>query len=523
MNLYFSLIADELKDLTVKINTYFQNEPPLKDIRFLAEGQVYHDDSLYFYDPEHLVQTAGDSMPKNLLITGGPVDPDLFPDHNMIIIDSCCPAPLLFSRIQDIFADYDVWYNRMQNAIILHTGIAQVLNIAAEKLNNPIALFDTTASLVQWAGTFTEDISGSLWDNALHKGYTLDYFTYDEWKNLTQKMSYADVPFICQSGKDPLHSILVCPLTIGGKFVASLGMTSINAPFTDGQIRLVYIIKEMLEMALHNSNILRRTTEGNSYYVESLLNGLAIDEKIIAYYLNRRGWKINASFCLLNFSYPINSNNLDIITQPYIGRITQSFPLGVICSHEESVIVILNTSDYSVNESRFKDILQELYQSFQLQCGISTEFYDFTDLKYYYIQSKSALQEGRREKPQQAYYYYLDYYQSNLIHALDSVTSLKSLCHPRILQMWKSNDASQLSLIDTLYSYLLNGRNITTTAAALHIHRNTLLYRLNKIADFLAVDFENLSSELLFYLLLSCVIINNIDNIINNSFLSQIK
>ncbi|MCR4435874.1 MAG: helix-turn-helix domain-containing protein [Clostridiales bacterium] len=511
MNLYFSVIADELHDLTIRINTDIQNEPPLKDIRFLADGQIYSDDYLYFTTPEQLTQNTSESLPKNLVIAGGALpDPDFSSEHNILYIDYCYSAHILFSRIQDIFTDYQDWHTRIQNAIILHSGIDKVLNIAAEKLDNPIALFDTTASLVQWAGTFSEDISGSIWDNALHKGYTMDYFSYEEWKDLTQKMSNSDMPFLFHSSNDPMHSMLACPLKIGGKFIASLGMTSINAPFTDGQIRLIAFIKEMLEMALNNSTSLRHAAESTSYYVECLLNGLSVDEKIITYYLKRRGWKINDSYCLLNFSYPIKPNNHDTILQPYIGRIEHKFPLGLLCSHEESVIVILNTSDYSVTASDFQDMMQELYEKFQLQCGISAEFYNFLDLKYYYIQSKSALTEGRREKPQQAFYYYLDYYQSNLVHALDSVASLKSLCHPRILQMWKNNDSSQLSLIHTLYTYLLNGQNITTTAAALHIHRNTLLYRLDKISDYLYVDFENLSSDMLFYLLMSCIIIENL-------------
>lgn len=511
MNLYFSVITDELHDLTIKIDTDKQNEPPLKDIRFHTDGQIYSDDYLYFITPEQFTQSTNKSLPKNLVIAGGVLpNPDFSSEHNILYIDSCYSAHILFSRIQDIFTDYQDWHTRIQNAIILHIGIDKILNIVVEKLYNPIALFDTTASLVQWAGTFSEDFSGSIWDNALNNGYTMDYFPYEEWKDLTRKMSNSEMPFLTQSSNDPLHSILTCPLKNEGKLIGSLGMTSINAPFTDGQIRLIAFIKEMLEMALNNPTSLRHTAENNPYYVQCLLNGLSIEEKIITYYLKRRGWKINNSYCLLNFSYPTYSNSLDFISDPYIRRIEHKLPLGLLCSHEESIIVILNTTDYSVTASDFQDMMQELYDKFQIQCGISTEFYNFSDLKYYYIQSKSALLEGCRDNTQQAFYYYLDYFKSNLVHALDSVTSLKSMCHPRILQMWKNNDSSQLSLIHTLHKYLLNGRNITTTAAALHIHRNTLLYRLDKISDYLCIDFESLSYDLLFYLIMSCVIIENL-------------
>lgn len=53
----------------------------------------------------------------------------------------------------------------------------------------------------------------------------------------------------------------------------------------------------------------------------------------------------------------------------------------------------------------------------------------------------------------------------------------------------------------TLYHYLSNDRNVVSTAAALHVHRNTLLYRVKKIME--VIDTELDSSDERLYVLLS--------------------
>lgn len=43
-------------------------------------------------------------------------------------------------------------------------------------------------------------------------------------------------------------------------------------------------------------------------------------------------------------------------------------------------------------------------------------------------------------------------------------------------------------MFDTLKGYLDNERSVTKTAAELFIHRNTIIYRIKKIQEFLRAD-----------------------------------
>ena len=88
-----------------------------------------------------------------------------------------------------------------------------------------------------------------------------------------------------------------------------------------------------------------------------------------------------------------------------------------------------------------------------------------------------------------------------LYGVLKEKNSLPGFCHPAVLSLWQSHMEQDLTLIHNLKCYLINGRNIAETARTLHLHRNTLIYRLRKIEDLLHISLDYLDENMLLYLL----------------------
>lgn len=53
------------------------------------------------------------------------------------------------------------------------------------------------------------------------------------------------------------------------------------------------------------------------------------------------------------------------------------------------------------------------------------------------------------------------------------------------MHLLEYDQKSNTKLMDTLYQYLENSENILHTAAALYIHKNTLLHRMSRIREIL--------------------------------------
>ena len=65
-------------------------------------------------------------------------------------------------------------------------------------------------------------------------------------------------------------------------------------------------------------------------------------------------------------------------------------------------------------------------------------------------------------------------------------------CMPTVVQLWKQERASKDDLFSTLKIYLENERSVSKTAAQMFTHRNTILYRIKKIQEFLSCDLDNI-------------------------------
>ena len=102
-------------------------------------------------------------------------------------------------------------------------------------------------------------------------------------------------------------------------------------------------------------------------------------------------------------------------------------------------------------------------------------------------------------------YYLLDY--------LHTSSHLQQICSPAIQSLKTYDVLHDTAYIHTLYMYLTNECNVVKTATALHIHRNTLMYRMNKIHEL--IDFDEASALQRLQLHLSLLVLRH-EEILNS-------
>ena len=84
---------------------------------------------------------------------------------------------------------------------------------------------------------------------------------------------------------------------------------------------------------------------------------------------------------------------------------------------------------------------------------------------------------------------------------------LRSLCSPDAEKLLEHDKENGSELFDTYLAFLLNDRNLVKTAKELNIHRNTLVYRIEKIREIVSSDDEDYVQKL--HLLVSMLIIQS--------------
>ena len=69
-------------------------------------------------------------------------------------------------------------------------------------------------------------------------------------------------------------------------------------------------------------------------------------------------------------------------------------------------------------------------------------------------------------------------------------------CDPSLKMLDTYDKKHGTEYLHTLKIFLLNERNIATTAKSLHIHRNTLLYRIERLKNMLLSDLDQEQNRL---------------------------
>jgi hypothetical protein len=411
----------------------------------------------------------------------------------------------LLKRCSEIYASYEAWNEDMLMAVIQHKSIGEFLTLAARKLTNPIAVFDTGLSLLGAAGEFKKSAEGTIWEKIDIPGLTLNsFFTSTELKITDKILSQSTTPYMFHPKSEKKHNYVIAGIRIGGRMYGIIGMVDINAPFTDGQLAIIHHIGKTLALFIGNNDTLMKVAENRTSFIAYLLDGNAVAEEVVSHHLGLLGWNIRDDFFLLNIRCPVPFQ-APIHSVPYLKLLYAYFPQSLICVYQDSIILALRAKDYPLEQPKDRQMLEQFLKKTEMRCGVSMVFNNFMRLRCYYTQSNFAAAQCK-PPPGPALCLYEDCQTDHVLRTLAAGADLRCFCHPGILSLWESGGETQREMVRSLYHYFLNGKNISAAADAVHVHRNTLIYRLNKAEESLNIDIKQPNQEQAFLYLISCLI-----------------
>lgn len=508
MRLTIDILLDELAAFHPIVHKVLSTKTSFEQICYYnAQDLQINSSFLYLADSASFSKDCSHYRPKHFLILGSEVPISRFEHADTLIqIPDQVRPEELFQFVMNIFVSYNTWNQSMLLAIIHHKSIGEFLKIAAQKLINPVALLDNSLTVIAKAGQFTKPTKGTIWEKIEALLYVPpEFFTVQEQRELSKMGSNMSEPYVYHPAIDQEHTYVTSHIRIGNKLYGNLGLVDINFLFSDGQLSIIHHITETLQLYFQNNEVYMQIAENDTNFIKNLLKGVAIDEKIITYHLKRLNWKRHDDFYLLNFACPVPLDS-PIESIAYIKRMNQRFPKSLITIYENSIVLILRNHDYPIKNNTEKQNLEQFLTKSEMKCGVSACFTDFMQLKYYYIQSSFAV-EFCDQHANAVLQHYEDCYKEHIVQLLRNTTDLRCLCHPQIFDLWNSQEEDCRVLIRCLYHFLINGKSLAMTSKALYLHRNTLIYRLNKVSQILSIDLKNLSSKELFYLLFSCTLV----------------
>ncbi|MCL2137735.1 MAG: helix-turn-helix domain-containing protein [Coriobacteriia bacterium] len=477
----------------------------IKGVRFLPRDKSALDESyVYVVSGEEAIAAGIKGMNLNLVIVGN------FPEsifnaerHHSIIFVKDDDIFSVLDKILGIFEYYKDWYQRLLTSVIDNLSLQQILDIGAEVLVNPIALLDASMSMIIKAGNLPEDTSGTIWEVLLSQGYSpIDIIPIKLRTVIDKKVLDNEPPFVIripEPWRD--NSWMISGIYVQESLFGTFGSAEVYGSFTAGQLSLIAALKEVIEKALAKTAAQLSQPDGFAGFINQLLAGYPVDPKIIEYRLAQQGWGEDMRYLVYCIGRRDDSLDSERLGKYVLSLQSRTEAYALVSDNSIIVIeVISEGSSRSGNNSQPQ--IRAFLEEQKLLAGVSLPFTGFENLRHALTQARLALGQIFEE----TIIRFEDHYQGCLETLLRREVDLDSLVYPGILRLWSSNKERDRDMVRSLGSFLLYGRNLSATARQLHVHRNTLEYRLRRISIELGIELDELSNEQLLLLQVSCML-----------------
>lgn len=385
---------------------------------------------------------------------------------------------------------------KILEALAEDKGIQSIIDLGGKILGNPISLVD--ASRKHIAVTDSPEVEDDpIWKEVITYGYTSQItIAHNASIGLTDKLSRASAPFFWESDRYIKYRRIMARVTYKEKTIGILTVYQTRKPFTEEDLAQTKILCDAVSSEMQK-NPFFHSILGNSYelFIKELLEGKIKDSEIV----RSRTEFFNLGFKKKIFVLAVDAYDLDKtnILPSYLRSYLEKNLIDskTILFEEHVVLLISCDSEKRFWELGLEDIKAYLY-NMELKAGLSRAFEDLSDVQEYHIQALEALKLGKLLHGEAELYTYDDYALYHFIDIRAALADIKKLLHPAIFTLVEYDRTNNTSYLYTLNAYFLSSRNIPATAKKLHLHRNSMFYRLEKIQELTSVDLNDSNSLL---------------------------
>lgn len=506
MRYNFWLIYDFLKEYQPVIDTYHSDKSSISGVRVHESGQQTKAGYLYlayWEDFCKLPKQESDNSTWIVLLSSEIKENEIDNESCLMHINGKCTILEVFSLLQERLEEYSLWYQRVLESLLVKNGVSKALRIAAEMLENPIALFDSAANLVDWCGDFRGNWKNTIWKDVIELGYApADFYTLQEYRELTGRMINEKRPVLLQAVRDPEHHLLSAGIIINYELVGSFGLVDINKPFTQGQIFILSQIRDMFQIAYSNSKDIQNLSKSAAFYFEKLIRGEKVDSNQLREYLKHIGWKKNDVYFIVYFSF---ENKTDGERLYFLDKLRNFFRKAIFCNREQETVLLVKREESSWKEEEWRQEFLAFLKKRHARAVFSSEFIKIEEFKIYFEQCR-AVDQLLKSSKESGIFFYPDLFQYDFLEKILENGDVANFCHP-LLHALDLENGQEREQIQDLYAFLISGGNLSKAAKIRLVHRNSFIYRIKKIGEYLNMDLESLTPSCALYLILSCMIL----------------
>lgn len=506
MELNLQIIASDMKDICLK--SHFLTSYDIRNLRypcFYQEGRPLDPTVLYLVTQKQNMKKPPETGILSFLFLQQP--PDIVCSScNCLIIHPNVPPEELLVRLQELFAYYQQWENQLYLASMKQCSLSEFGKLSLKIFDNPIQFYNqkTLNCVFAVADSSRYNLPDSF-PSVDENGYmSMEHLLNLKLENVLDTLAVR--PMYIKRDTLTLPAIMQ-DIIIQHSHIGRIIVLEVHKPLDERDMALVMVLTEHIrQFLLHNPALYG----AHSRYIDRTLSRLICGEHVkdatIVSALQFLEWEPQHEyFCLTaklpEYDHSRNSLHMLAVT---ISSITKS---NCFLIHEDSLIFLFNLTVSGLTRDEHLKTLLPVLRDNLLKVGISTPFNDFKQLYNYYKQASIALQTGVQSDPSFWYFRFENYALKYMAAKIYQDMEPTVLCPEGLVQLIKYDRKKDNHYVHILKTYLECNMNISETAKRLYMHRNTLLYKLERIKEILGVTLEKHETRLL--LMLALYILEN--------------
>ena len=416
--------------------------------------------------------------------------------RNMVLFDTEMNAIDFFKVVQGIFEKYFEWCNAMDQSLIKHGSIQDILDLTEFVIGNYITISDSAFSLVAYTQNLSCDdpITNGLVQRGYHDQDAINTFTRSNLMDF-----WRDAVDIYMRPEDSItgYPLLGKVIHYNNSYYSHVVMLCTKRPPTPGLRDLFKMLLDRLMVCFE-----RQWIDNNQmpHVYDSLLLEMLEPNNLTLETINARaknaGIPVKSNFRLIKIS---TDDSTGIMLQRLCQEISSKIPQSRVTLSRDILIALIpmknNGSIMTLLES-----LQDVMEKYHSRCGVSDPFTVLSGIQLAGEQAEIALKSlNTKDVP------------AFTIGNRNSFSRVRTFgsCYPRYIiaadpenaHIARNSMASKaLDLLhdydlkhgtnnlDLLFVYLTNERRASDTAQIMHMHRNNVIYRIGKISEMIEMD-----------------------------------
>lgn len=406
----------------------------------------------------------------------------------------------LFNVVQRIFSRVQQWQYSLQTSISNNQGVQDLLDLSEDMLGNHIDVLDSTFKLLAYTKNIVTD--DPVTNDLIHFGYhprkTLDRL--QKYRRFEQYETENDVIVSTDYVMSDYVTVKKVFRRRGNYFLIVVMVCCTK--FTDGVLDLF----RMLIDSLQYYTVEKRFADSESplsNFADDIFSGKvsAVSE------IQDRAATIGVSFrgdynlFLLRFS--------DTGNFPF-GLIVMQLSLALryanVFQYKHSIIVLNQNMRYDNSRESSREKLSLISGALDgtASCvgGVSNSFKDLSEMPMAYNQAVAAMHFGEHlhgygepvVSPELTAYFFEDYalyYECYAARQYSPSLTANSMSARVVGILREHEQRYHVHYLEILHTYLLCGCRATLAAEKLNMHRNTVLYHINRMEELLNISLED--------------------------------